>query len=108
LTPADRAVLEAAAAHPSLVVLNKIDVIPDRRAAIAAIRPEVHGLPIVAVSARTGTGLEDLEQAVFELALGGDVHTVAGVAINARHEAALLAADASLEKAMDTAAQAMP
>jgi tRNA modification GTPase len=108
LTPADRVVLEAASAHPGLIVMNKIDRLEDPRQAIADLRPAAHGLPIVAVSAKTGQGLEDLEQALLELALGGEVATVAGVAINARHEAVLRAADSSLERAMETAAQAMP
>ena len=108
LTGADREVLDAAAVMPSLIVLNKIDAVEDLRGAIAAVRPDAHGLPIVAVSAKFGQGLEDLEQAVLELALGGEVSTVSGVAINARHEAALRSADESLERAMETAGQAMP
>lgn len=108
LTPADREVLEAASGQPSLIVLNKIDAVEDPRTAIAAVRPDAHGLPVVAVSAKFGQGLEDLEQAVLELAIGGEVSTVSGVAINARHEAALRSADASLERAMETASQAMP
>lgn len=108
LTPADMAVLEAAAAHAGLVVVNKIDQVEDPRAAIAAVRPYTHGMPIVALSAKFGQGLEDLAQAVLELALGGEVATVSGVAINARHEAALRHAEESLDKAMDTASQAMP
>ncbi len=108
LTPEDREVLEAAAKQPSLIVMNKVDMVADPHAAIAALRPDAHGMPIVAISAKFATGLADLEQALLELALGGEVSTVAGVAINARHEAALRAAEASLEKAMETAAQAMP
>jgi tRNA modification GTPase len=108
LTPADREVLSAASAFPSLIVLNKIDAVEDLREAIAAIRPEAHGMPIVGVSAKFGQGIEDLSQAILELALGGEVSTVSGVAINARHEAALRNADESLERAMETASQAMP
>jgi GTP-binding protein len=54
-----------------VIALNKWDLIDDRRAAMAALRgrieeslPQVRGVPVVALSAETGEGVEDLLPAV--------------------------------------------
>jgi GTP-binding protein len=54
-----------------LIAINKWDLIDDRRAAMSALRerveaslPQVRGLPVVALSAETGEGVEDLLPAV--------------------------------------------
>jgi GTP-binding protein len=57
-----------------VIAVNKWDLIDDRRAAMAAIRrriesslPQVRGVPIVALSAETGEGVDDLPAAVVEI-----------------------------------------
>ncbi len=103
--PADHAILEAAmGAGPTLVVLNKIDRCP--------VDGPLKGLPsgvrAVAISARTGVGLADLEQAIYDVAVGAALAPVQAVAINARHHAALLRARESLNKANESVAGGFP
>lgn len=103
--PADHALLAAAVqAGPSLVVINKIDRHP--------IEGPLQGLPsgvrAVAISARTGAGLADLEQAIYDVAVGAALAPVQAVAINARHHAALLRAQESLGKAHESVAGGFP
>jgi GTP-binding protein len=57
-----------------VIAVNKWDLIDDRRAAMAAIRrriesslPQVRGVPIVALSAETGEGVDDLPAAVVQI-----------------------------------------
>jgi tRNA modification GTPase len=68
----------------TVVVLNKVDLAPDAVAAFS-----VPGAPVVPLSALTGAGMEQLEQAIVHLAdrTGHDPDDV--VAINARHAHAL-------------------
>lgn len=95
----DAAILEAAMrAGPSVIVVNKIDRCP--------VEDPLKGLPsgvrAVAISARTGAGLADLEQAIYDVAVGAALAPVQAVAINARHQAALLRARESLNKAHES------
>jgi len=84
----DLALIASLAGRPALLVVNKIDVCAERDlSALAALAP---GRPVVAVSARTGEGLPQLEEAVFAAVTGGapaepEHHCVP----NARHRQAL-------------------
>lgn len=97
----DLAILEVARqAGPTLVVVNKIDRCP--------VESPLKGLPsdvrTVAISARTGAGLADLEQAIYDVAVGAALAPVQAVAINARHHAALSRARESLGRAHESVA----
>lgn len=77
----------------TLVVLNKSDLAP------TGIEPPA-GYPSVSISALTGTGLEDLQQAITRLADSYQADTGEDIiAINARHAHALGQARSSLEEA---------
>jgi tRNA modification GTPase len=81
----------------TLVVLNKIDLAPD----LSAPLPEIlSGLPVVALSAKTGAGIENLTEAIISKADGllpaGEEDTVF---INARHAHALAHAQECLAEA---------
>lgn len=101
LEPADLEILAAAMqAGPTLVVLNKID----RHPVEGVLKGLPSGVRAVAISARTGAGLADLEQAIYDVAVGAALAPVQSVAINARHHAALQRALTSLGKAHETVA----
>jgi tRNA modification GTPase len=95
LTPADADVLALAGEKPALLVINKSDL---------PMQLDLGALPAggrrVAVSARTGAGLLDLEEAMLDMILGGQVMASDEVLVsNPRHKAALARADAAIEAA---------
>lgn len=95
----DLAILTTAMqAGPTLIVLNKID----RHPVEGALKGLPSGVRAVAISARTGAGLADLEQAIYDMAVSAALAPVQSVAINARHHAALQRALASLGKAHES------
>lgn len=103
LTPHDEEILEASrSAGPTVVTLNKIDRYPEVEIAL----PE--GVLALRISAATGSGLADLEQAIYDLTLGAALSPIASVAINARHQSALARARESLERALESVSRQMP
>ena len=100
LEPEDQAVLAAAAAAgQALAVVNKTDL-PQQ------LQPELLPLPSVAVSAKTGRGLDDLEAAVaerFPAESGWD----GSVLTNARQKAAVDRAAGALDRASGALAAGM-
>ncbi len=84
----DRALFAVAADKKVVVAVNKID-----RATALDLGPyheAFPGMPVVAISATTGEGIRNLENAVYEAATGGYGLQEAGVAApNVRHAAAL-------------------
>lgn len=91
--------------RPHLVVVNKLDVaVAD---AVADCLGEFGGARVVAVSARTGQGLEELQDAVAELAMGDgtELGETLACAPNVRHRGILdgaLAAGRRCEEALRT------
>ena len=53
--------------RPALVALNKIDLIEEAEARAAEAEATAFGLPLVRLSVLTGSGLDEVRQAVFEL-----------------------------------------
>ncbi len=82
--PFPAALLEKLHTSPAIIVLNKVDLAP--KAAASLVIP---GAPIVAVSALTGFGMEDLQEAIVNLADRESDDPDDLVAINARHAHAL-------------------
>jgi tRNA modification GTPase len=84
----DRTLFAVAADKKVVVVVNKID-----RATSLDLAPYAEafpGTPVVAISATTGEGIHNLENAVYEAATGGQGLQEPGVAApNVRHAAAL-------------------
>jgi tRNA modification GTPase len=82
--PLPAELLSRLGASSSIIVLNKSDLAPS-----AVPTWAIHGAPVVAVSALTGSGLEDLQQAIVCMAekKGHDPYDF--VAVNARHASAL-------------------
>lgn len=95
--PEDRAILAEAGESPCIAVINKIDRL---RAGPVSTLGSDWRWPVAAVSARTGEGLEALQQAILVQALGPEAG-VSAVAVNARHAACLERAAEALGKARE-------
>lgn len=67
----DRAILEKSAARPHLILVNKVDLGLSSDAQ-TLLQEEGDGGPALAISAKTGQGMEDLEKALSGLFLEGD------------------------------------
>ncbi|MFQ5808965.1 MAG: tRNA uridine-5-carboxymethylaminomethyl(34) synthesis GTPase MnmE [Armatimonadota bacterium] len=95
----DRELLASIPPGRSLVVLNKSDL---PRALPQEDLPDACGdVRMVETSATERTGLEELEDAITELVLGGAVLRTDGVVVtNARHKDALIRADDSMRRAL--------
>lgn len=115
LAEGDLALLEAVrdelakeSGKKACVVLNKCDLVPQVTAPVevAALLP---GLPIVSISARTGAGLDELEDTLARLALGGqNVATRSVMVTNERHRRALERAREHLQAAIASSDAALP
>lgn len=103
----DRALFEVAADKKVVVVVNKID----RAASLdLALYGEIFsGAPVVAISATTGEGIRNLEDAVYEAATGGQgLQEPGGAAPNVRHAAALQRALAAVQQVGEGLAADLP
>jgi tRNA modification GTPase len=91
LTDADHAIAALVAGKPALVVLNKIDLLgrePSQRQTLHCSL--LDSCPCVSISALTGEGLEELEEAIAETVFSGQVMVSdAPVVTNPRHKEAL-------------------
>jgi tRNA modification GTPase len=94
----DAQILEELAERPVLIALNKIDLPPMLN--IQDLR-RYSSHPVVAISALTGQGLEELEQAVVDLVLAGGVQTAGEIVTQARHYELLVRAREALTLGRD-------
>jgi len=94
----DRTLFAVAAADKKVVVVvNKIDRAPSLD--FGLYMETFSGAPVVAISATTGEGIYNLEDAVYEAATGGQGLQESGVAApNVRHAAALQRALAAVQQ----------
>ena len=104
-SPDDAQVLQDLAGRPVIMVMNKIDL-PPRLHADDLRRAWPH--PVVAISALTGQGLPDLEQAILDLVLQGGVSTGGDMVTQARHAELLARATATLDRGITLLEQAEP
>lgn len=98
LTGDDRALLDATAAGPRVVVANKCDLPP-------AWQPDASTIDI---SATTGEGMETVRAAIASALGGMDQHRDAPAMTNVRHVELVTRARAALERAADAAAAGIP
>jgi tRNA modification GTPase len=114
-TDEDAALAALAARKPTIVVLNKIDLLAsttgDRRPAtderdIANLTPQASSL--VEVSALTGAGLDDLADAVAQVLLGGSAAAPERMVSSPRHRDALERAAGHVRDALDGHARGVP
>ncbi len=104
-SPDDAQVLQDLAGHPVIIVMNKIDL-PHRLRGDDLRRAWPH--PVVAISALTGQGLPDLEQAILDLVLQGELQTGGDMVTQARHAELLARATAALDRGITLLEQAEP
>lgn len=98
LLPEDSTLFEVAEGKKIVVVVNKIDLAPSLD--LAGYGEAFPGALIVAVSATSGEGIRELEEAIYTLATGGHALQEPGVAApNIRHAAALQRALAAVRQA---------
>lgn len=91
------------AAEKTLVVGNKVDLLPADADWVGAAGLKVAGLRCLPISARTGSGVEGLRAAIIELADGlrPELFAEEQIAINARHADALRRAEVAIGAAVD-------
>jgi tRNA modification GTPase len=104
-SPEDTQVLGELAGRPVLIVLNKIDL-PQKIQLEDISRNFSHR--VVVLSALTGQGLENLEQAVLDLVLEGGVRTDGEIVTQARHAELLVRAGEALARGRALLDQAEP
>jgi tRNA modification GTPase len=105
LSVEDAQVLGELADRPVLIVVNKIDL--PQKLHVEELR-RISSHPVAAVSALTGQGLDNLEQAVLNLVLGGTVRTGGEMVTQARHAELLTRAGEALGRARGLLEQAEP
>lgn len=85
----ERTLFAEVAAKKVLVVANKSDLVP--AAALEPCRQAFAGVPLVVVSALTGQGISDLEEAIYAAATGGQALQEPSAAVPNVRQAAVLA-----------------
>jgi tRNA modification GTPase len=104
--PADeeeRALAAGVGNRPVVVVENKQDLAPDAEG--AALLPDA---PHVRVSALTGEGISDLEETLWQMAVGGSVNPDTALITNPRHKQAITQAREHVENALAGVAAGYP
>jgi tRNA modification GTPase len=99
------AIADLISAKPAIAVLNKVDLLDT----VAQPRLEGLDLPAVTISALTGQGLQDLEDAILEEVFSGSVSAgPAPVVTSPRHKAALSRALDHVESATAADEEKLP
>ena len=81
-----------------LAVLNKIDQIPEAELSSLTARLEPHASNLIPISAKTGTGVEQLTDALLNLINTGALRNNETIVTNSRHYDALLKAFEEIQK----------
>lgn len=107
LTPEDRDVLALLAGRQAIVLINKSDLPP--RLEVEEVEQYAAGRQVLRISAATGEGLAELEQAISDMVYGGQVSQgEAAFVSNVRHADALRQAQQRLGDALATIEAGMP
>ena len=102
-TQEDSALIERTRGRTRLIAVNKCDVFPPDPAALGA---DAHDA--VAVSAKTGQGVDELKRALVERVLGEGFAPPPVTVANHRQKDALVRARAALQAALDAAIAGVP
>lgn len=100
VSPEDLDLFANASAQKVIVVANKCDLCTDHE--IEAMRQRFSDHPVVAISAKHGTGIHELEGAIFSLVTGQAMGWDPGYTTvpNARHRAAMAKARAACQEVL--------
>ncbi len=101
---ADIELLEQIKDRPGIIVLNKIDLVPEESLGLRSSFVQELGLslPLVRMCASSGQGIEELENTITELVASQGIGSESAVVTNARHRQLLLSALNDLQQALDT------
>lgn len=108
---ADIELLDRVKDKPSIIVLNKIDLLPEEARGLET--KEYAGrlgrsIPAVQTCASSGQGIERLEEEIAGLAASGEAAAESAMVSNIRHQRSLQAALESLDQALRTARDREP
>ena len=111
ITDEDIELTSRAEDKPAIVILNKIDLLPEEARGLAT--EEFYGelgrsFPTVQTCASSGSGIDLLEDAIAALVGACDMGSESAVVSNIRHKAALDTARESLSNALATLSRAEP
>jgi len=107
ITVEDRQILDIIRDKKAIVILNKIDL--PNKIDINEICDIVSKKNIISVSAKDGTGIDELTSRIKDLFFGGEIELNNDTVIsNVRHRNSLFEAKNSLLKALDTINMGMP
>lgn len=100
--------LQTLLGRPLIVVLNKMDQVADAGAAVESFTAAYPQLTVAPVAAKTGQGIEELQQTIFQTVLGKGLQPqdLTGL-INGRQKSALERAAAHLQEALQGLAAGM-
>ncbi|MDA8140122.1 MAG: tRNA uridine-5-carboxymethylaminomethyl(34) synthesis GTPase MnmE [Desulfobacteraceae bacterium] len=102
--PDDSAIWEQAKSKPTLLVINKIDLIPAHQK--IAIPPDFESLSIAKISALTGEGIDDLKSRIVQKGFSSiEKNTESVIITQQRHKHCLDKAISLLEQTVDTCQQ---
>jgi tRNA modification GTPase len=109
LHPEDRKLIETVRNRPSLIAWNKSDLVSDssQNATIDTSIHDATGLPIIATSALTGTGIAELRDAILEIATGGAA-AEPGMLTSLRHHQSVTQAIHGLNDALTAVTSGIP
>ena len=100
VTPEDTIILERAAGRPTVVAVNKTDLVSKKEADAVVSSLAAEGRTALRVSAVTGRGVDDLENAFGETVFSGRILATNDILVsNARHADALRRALTSVRRA---------
>ncbi|MGE5653561.1 MAG: tRNA uridine-5-carboxymethylaminomethyl(34) synthesis GTPase MnmE [Bacillota bacterium] len=103
----DKEIAELLAGRTTVVVVNKSD--QPQRLDLKRVQEWAGQAPMVVLSARERAGVEKLEEAIFELVMGGQaVSRDQTMITKARHEEAVTRAQRHVQEALATLAAGMP
>ena len=108
ITAGDREIFDLVRSKEAIVLLNKADLSQD------GIRPAdleelAKRMPVLTISARTGAGMDELEDKIVAMALGGRISASDEIMItNVRHKRALEKARRCLAEALAALAGEVP
>lgn len=106
ITDEDQAIIESVRDITHLFALNKIDKLQDRedgRGVLEKVKSAVRfpRSAIVSISAKSGEGLDELQQAIIEPFSADDVNTSGFLVTDARHHDLLVRAKTEIENSME-------
>lgn len=108
-TPDDHALAATLPARPVLVLENKLDLLPPDAPTLSAHAALLPDAPHLALSALAGTGIEALEETMWQMVMGGEATaSEAALVTNPRHKQAIQQAHEHVAAALQGSLAGMP